>query len=329
MLNLYPPSAHNVYGGAKLTYPPEIDAACQEIYKACKGLGTDEKTLTNVLGTKSPETRYLIALRYKELFNKSLKDLIKSETSGDYGRLLALLTVPLPEAEADIIRHATKGAGTTEKYLFPVLMGRTNVEINILKKTYFDLYNQDLGVLLNSELSGDFKKSILAAIQGSMVDYSPEFHTQKKAEDDADALYKAGEGKWGTDEETFIKIVVTSPPQHLRNVNAVYTKKHNNTIIRAVEKEFGGDAKKALLFLVRMVLEPLELLAEHFESTMKGFGTDESGLSYALVRYHCVLPQIKEAYKKIYKKDLRERIHGETSGDFRALLLNLYDAPTH
>lgn len=329
MLNLYPPSAHNVYGGAKLTYPPEVDATTQEIYKACKGLGTDEKALTAALGPKTPEQRYLISLRYKELFHKDLKSLVKSEAGGHYGKLLQLISVPLPEAEADIIRSATKGAGTTEKYLFPILVGRTNVEINILKKTYFDLYNQDLAVMLNSELGGDFKKVILASIQGAMVDFNPSFHTAQKAEDDADALYKAGQGKIGTDEEAFIKIVVTSPPQHLRNINAFYAKKYNYTIIKAVEKEFGGDAKKALLFLVRQVLEPLELLAEYFESTMKGFGTDEEGLSSAVVRYHCVLPQIKEAYKKKYGKELRDRIHGETSGDYRALLEALVDAPSH
>jgi hypothetical protein len=329
MLNLYPPSAHNVYKGVQNSYPPEVDAAAQQVHEATKGFGTDEKLLTAVLGSKTPDQRFLIAERYKALFNTTLKALVNSETSGAYGKLLSLISVPLPEAEAEILYTACKGAGTNEGLIYPVVVGRTNVEINILKKTYFDLYNEDLSVRLNGELGGDFKKVIVASLQGALVDFNASFHTAAKAEEDADALYAAGQGKFGTDEEAFIKIIVTSPPEHLRNINAVYAKKYNYTVIKAVDKEFGGDAKKALLFAVRLVLEPLELLAEYFESTMKGFGTDEDGLSAAVVRYHIVLPQIKEAYKKAYKKDLKDRIHGETSGDYRTLLEMIVDAPSH
>lgn len=326
MLNLYPPSAHNVYKGVQNSYPPEVDAAAQQINEATKGFGTDEALLTAVLGPKSPDQRFLISERYKALFGTTLKALVNAETSGPYGKLLSLISAPLPEAEAEILHSATKGAGTSEKLIYPVVVGRTNVEINILKKTYFDLYSEDLTVRLNSELGGDFKKVILASLQGALVDFNASYHTAQKAEEDADALYAAGQGKFGTDEEAFIKIIVTSPPEHLRNLNAVYAKKYNYTVIKAVEKEFTGDAERALLFAVRMILEPLELLAEHFESTMKGFGTDEDGLSSDIVRYHIVLPQVKEAYKKLYKTELKDRIHGETSGDFRALLEMLLNA---
>lgn len=327
MLNLYPPSAHDIHRGAKLSFPAEIDSACHEINKACLGLGTDEKALTAVLGPKTPNERYLISLRYKELYNQPLRALMKEETSGDYSRLLKLISVSLPEAEADLIRIATKGFGVNEKLIYPVIMGRTNVEIKLLKKAFFDMNNKDLNVVLDSALSGDFHKVITAALQCSLVDFNPNFHTREKAEKDADELYKAGEGKWGTNEKPFIKILVSSPPQHLRNLNVVYSKKYKSTLVQAIENEFSGEAKKALLFLVRMSLEPLEFLAEFFESTMKGFGTDEDSLSAAVVRYHCILPEIKEAYKKKYNKDLRERIHGEAGGEYRKLLLGVFDTP--
>ncbi|TMW55403.1 hypothetical protein Poli38472_013294 [Pythium oligandrum] len=325
MLNLYPASAHNVYAGQALTFQPHVEAAAKAIHEATDGMGTNEKALIKTLGELNAEDRYQLAACYKKLFNESLKDVLHEETSGHFRKLLEVLSVPLPEAEATIIREATKGSGTDEKLIFPVIVGRTNAEINILKKTYFDLYGADLAVTLNSELGGDFRKVITASLQGAVVDYNASFHTAEKAEEDADALYKAGQGRFGTDEETIIKILATAPPQHIRNVNAVYSKKYNYTLIKAVEKEFTGDAERALLYLVRMVLEPLELLAEHFESTMKGFGTDEDGLSFAIVRYACVLAQIKEAYKKKYGKELRDRIHGEVSGDMRSLLLAVFD----
>ena len=39
-----------------------------------------------------------------------------------------------------------------------VLLGRTNEELNLLKKNYFKYYTKDLGKLLASELHGDMER---------------------------------------------------------------------------------------------------------------------------------------------------------------------------
>lgn len=49
-------------------------------------------------------------------------------------------------------------------------MGRSNDELHVLKKTFFDKYNEDLSVLMASELGGDFKRVILAALQVRHID---------------------------------------------------------------------------------------------------------------------------------------------------------------
>ncbi|KUF98694.1 ADP-ribosylation factor protein 8 [Phytophthora nicotianae] len=213
--------------------------------------------------------------------------------------------------------------------LYPIIMGRTNVELAILRKTYYEKYHHDLGSTLEGELSGDLKKVILASLQAPVEQFNPAMHTPQRAEADAHALYKAGQGRLGTDERTFINILVTSPPQHLWAINEAYVRKRKSDVVKAVKKEFSGDAEEALLFLVRMALEPLELISELFEKTMKGFGTDEDALSATLVRYHMILNDIRPVYKKKYGKELRDRIHGEVSGDYKKLLLAVFDAPNY
>lgn len=205
-------------------------------------------------------------------------------------------------------------------------MGRTNIELNMLKKTFNQLYGKDLVKVLSSELSGDLKKAALAAMQANRADYDATVHTAAKAAADADALYKAGEARRGTDTETFVRILFTSPPEHLQGINLAYMARYKkSSLINAVKKEFSGDAKDALLFFLRWELERFEQLAELFEKTMKGFGTDEYALSSAVVRYHALLPRIKTAYKRLYGKELRERIRGDTSGTYRKLLLKIVD----
>ncbi|DAZ94309.1 TPA: hypothetical protein N0F65_012078 [Lagenidium giganteum] len=328
MLSIYPASTHDVYKKVKITYSSAIDSACEEIKKACDGIGTDEKALIKVIGSRSPDERTKIALRYKDMFNKDLIDVVRSETSGDFGFLLRLITMPLPQTESYILYKATDGIGTTEQLIYPVMMGRSNEEMSILKKAYFEKYNKDLAVVLNSELSGDFRKVILAALNEPLVEYKSSFHTTAKAEEDAEKLYKVGEGKWGTDEEPFIKILLSSPPQYLELLNKTYNEKYGHGIVKAVEKEFSGYAEKALKFFVRLTLEPWVLLAEHFENTMAGLGTDERSLSAFLVRYHSYLPKVKPVFESTYKISLRERVHGDTNGDYRDLLMNVIDAPT-
>jgi hypothetical protein len=80
---------------------------------------------------------------------------------------------------------------------------------------------------------------------------------------------------------------------------------------------------------VGVSLDPYKTFAEHAESTMKGFGTDELGLSAALVRFRPFLQEVSKEYQRIYSKSLKDRVKGETSGDYRALLVGLLDSPAN
>lgn len=324
-MNIYPEIAHECHlaDDGTLEFSQEIDDVCNDIHAACEGFGTDEESLTDTLGAQNATNRYLISQRYEALHGKKLSDEIDSETGGKYGRLLELISMPIEEAECKILRDSTKGAGTTEKHIYPILCGRSNAEIEILKKTYYSLYDEDLNVRLASELGGDLNDFVTNCMQELTQEFDEEVHTEEKAEEDADAFYNAGQGKWGTDEKSMFNILCSSPPQHLIQMNLIYAKKYGYTLDTALKKELGGKTEDASVFAVNMSLKPYEAIAQLFESTMKGFGTDEEGLSYCIVRYHHVLSSVCEAYEKKYDAQLRDRIHGETSGKYRDLLLTM------
>ena len=88
----------------------------------------------------SPEERAQVAAKYETVHGKSLKAVMKSECGkGDFGAALQFLAVPSDETECDIIKAACKGAGTDELLLYPVICGRNNTEINLLKKKFFNV----------------------------------------------------------------------------------------------------------------------------------------------------------------------------------------------
>ncbi|TDH70374.1 hypothetical protein CCR75_000392 [Bremia lactucae] len=267
MQHIFPRHAHNVFHGVPLMYPREIDDACERIRDATDGLGVDEKILVNVLTSLSASDRSLLIYRYKDLYREELKDTLSRETVGNFRFLLLLLTMPLPEVEAFVLNVATSGSSTKERLLYPILLGRTNEELSMLKSTYYYIFNKDLTWLMRSELSGDYREIILLALERLQVTYDPAIHTYEKAKADAIKLFNAGEGRWGTDETTFVRILFSSPREHIVLINDIYKKKFVNDLEEAVRNEFNGRATEALVFYgacIRLICLTLPPLLQHW-----------------------------------------------------------------
>jgi len=322
-LNIYPEEVHKAELGDPAYYP-EIDQYCDKIHRACKGFGTDEKALIAILGTKNAVERSLIAFRYPQMHSKKLKDLMKKENSGDFGFATQLLALPSIEAEAKIIRKATKGLGTNDKLLYSVLCGRSNEEMNILKKTYFTQYSKDLISLVSSEVGGDLKKLLVACLQGIEEVFDPAYHTESKAKEDAHDFYKKGVGKtFGTDEAALFEIICKAPPEYLKMIDTAYVSARNVNLEHALLKCLKGKAEAAAVFHLNMKLKPYETIATLIKSTCAGLGTDELGLTCAVIRYQHVLQQVTMAHIDLFGKTIGDRIVKETRGDFKKLLLEV------
>ncbi|MBN3310055.1 ANXA2 protein, partial [Amia calva] len=69
--------------------PPVFDA--HQLRNAMEGLGTDEQTLAEILCTRSPEQLQLITATYREEFQRSLEEDVRSETSQGFRDLLLAL----------------------------------------------------------------------------------------------------------------------------------------------------------------------------------------------------------------------------------------------
>lgn len=202
------------HGGAK------VDELCEDIHKATKGWGANKKKTIDALATQDATTRYYMAIRYKELYSQELQEVMKKEFSGDLGLALRWLALPADQAEAKMIKEASKGIGAQVNIIWSILVGRTNDEMTRLKKAYFDMYTKDLGKLLSHELTGDMERLIFNCLQASEEQYDPQFHTAEKAKDDADFIHSLGQGRWGTNERGLFKIICASPKEHLENISA-------------------------------------------------------------------------------------------------------------
>jgi hypothetical protein len=92
----------------------------ETIHKAIEGMGTDEKAINKVIGHRDKHQIQEIAKVYEATYKNSLIKDIKGDTSGNYKRLLVSLINTPVQNKKELILKATKGAGTTEKYLIDI-----------------------------------------------------------------------------------------------------------------------------------------------------------------------------------------------------------------
>lgn len=266
--------------------------------------------------------RYLINVRYEALFGKDLRKVMQSECgNGKLGFALQLLALPPDEAEAMILHKAMSGSGTKERLLWPVLCGRDNQEMVQLKEQYFKLYDKDLGVQLAGELRGEFERLMFHSLQASEEPFDDDYHTQEKAEEDAEIFRAAGEENFfGTDEKSLFAIIAKSPPAYLEKINKFYVERNERTLVSALQSELGGDVEKGSMHAVGMKLKPAETVANLIKSSCAGFGTDEIGLACVIIRYQPLLKDANEAHQELFSKSIQDRIKDEVGGDYESLL---------
>ena len=251
---------------------------------------------------------------------------MKKEFSGDFGLALKFLALPMNMAEAAMIRKATAGIGASVKIIWSIMCGRTNDEMELLKKTYFNKYDKDLGKLLGSELHGDMERLIFNCMQASEEAYDPQYHTKEKAIEDAEIIHAKGQGRWGTEERGIFKILCSAPNEHLENISSAYADKYGYTLWKAMEKELSGEVSTALVHMLAMKTKPYEALAKLIKDACAGFGTNELLLTCTIIRTQSVLPNVQSAHIEMYGKTIHDRVRSEVGGKYKALLLQVLNA---
>jgi hypothetical protein len=207
-----------------------------------------------------------------------------------------------------------------------IVAGRSNKEMDHLKKRYFELYTKDLGQVIAAEIKRNFEFLIMNCIQASEEEYDESVHNDSKLKDDIHDLYKMGQAKLGCDEKGIFKMLCNAPPEYLKELNLAYADEHGITLLHSMQQELKGYAEDAAEFLIGMKIKPYEEVAKLIQKASKGIGTNEKLLSATLVRYQMILKDVLLAHIELYGKTLSDRVKEETGRDYEAVLLEILSA---
>ena len=144
--------------------------------------------------------------------------------------------------------------------------------------------------------------------------------TNFNAEKDAEALRKAMKGA-GTDEKAIIEIVTKRSNKQRQDIKKQYKTLYGRDLNADLKSELTGNMELGVLAFLH---EAVEYDAFTLHNAMKGAGTDEATLIEILCsRDNARINAIKPIYKAQYNHELEDDIMGDTSGDFRRLLVSL------
>uniref|UniRef100_A0A8B9KNC2 Annexin n=1 Tax=Astyanax mexicanus TaxID=7994 RepID=A0A8B9KNC2_ASTMX len=143
-------------------------------------------------------------------------------------------------------------------------------------------------------------------------------------EEDAQALFAAGEEQWGTDESIFIMLLGNRSVTHLQLVFDEYQKIAEKSIEDSIKSELSGDFERLMLAVVQCIRSRPMFFAKRLYKSMKGLGTADNTLIRIMIsRSEIDMLDIRECFRLRYEKSLHNMIQDDTSGEYKRTLLKL------
>uniref|UniRef100_A0A8C8HW04 Annexin n=1 Tax=Oncorhynchus tshawytscha TaxID=74940 RepID=A0A8C8HW04_ONCTS len=284
--------------------------------------GTDEQAIIDLLGSRSNIQRVPMLAAFKTSYGKDLVKDLKSELSGNFEKLvLAMLKTPA-QLDAYELKDAIKGAGTDEACLIEILSSRSNAEIREINMVYKTENKKSLEDAISGDTSGHFRRLLISLAQGNRDEKRD--HACVYCVPSVQALYAAGENKVGTDESKFNAILCARSKPHLRAVFHEYQQMCGRDLEKSIDREMSGDLESGMVAVVKCIKNTPAYFAERLYKAMKGAGTKDKTLIRIMVtRSEVDMLDIRQEYVKTYGKSLYTDISGDTSGDYKKLLLKL------
>ncbi|KAL5102859.1 Annexin A13 [Taenia crassiceps] len=324
----------------------DYNADAERIHNACKGLGTKEEDIIQVIGKRKLPERHQIRLAYFSKYNKDLLDVLDSELSGDFGELARNLFLgPIQILAAELYRIFKK-AGSAGGDVNDIICCLSSSEITALKSAYLEVLQYEGVKDKTRSLEKDIEKETKSGHRDFLLKFinthRPEFSAEQvksaaatghweslidmqQVERSAAAIHAAGEGKTGKGNETEVtRILCSASALDIRAIYDHFKDVYNVSLVDFITKAFKNPLRDAYNTVIMAAVDLRLLLVAQLYNSMHGLGTDERTLSRIIaIRSEIDLPTLKALYQQKIGRSLADMVKSDTSSDYRSLLMTL------
>jgi len=295
----------------------------------------DAKVINNSMHTFSNDTRSIINViarrpnwhlqkvreEYNTLYQKDLVQVLDDQYYFNARKVLTALVKLRAETRADEVYEALKGLSTDEQALIDVIIQCSDRQLEETKRIFQQKYQRSMEEWIRADTNFEFKKVLSQVLEAKRSQI-----TQPELMDtDAEIICRAGQGKWGTNENQFLEVLSNRSFEHLQLVNQRFKERKGIDLKDAIENDTSGWYKNALL---ACITTPVQYWAVRCHQAIEGLGTDDRLLVRCFSEHSKpFLNEVAKEYERIYGVTLLEDIKGDTSGNYRDILTVLLDLP--
>ena len=218
-----------------------IDFDAEQIYLSMKGLGTDEDTLSEMIATKPSRHLNKIKQRYPELYNETLENDIKGDTSDYYRNILIAMIQggrsdnPYPNSEKmkEIIEKLKDDDENIKDNFISYLVTCSYGEICTLCREYEKAYGKNILEGIKNKFGKDeynFFNVLLNYISDPGKFFAEKIH--------------------GFKDKDLIRIIVSNE-EILNDIKDAYKELYNTELIDDIKNKTEGDFQLGLTILLQ------------------------------------------------------------------------------
>lgn len=230
---------------------PSKDFYCREIYDALHAPGTDNDTLVQILVTLTNREIFDVCQKYLKNYDVSLENDLKSETSGNFKKLLVslangtrdeshVLDFYSAKLDAAVLKRAGIDRWGTDCGTFNrILCLRNFDQLRVIAQEYASIAFHPLEKDIKKEFNGEVEDGLLAIL--IYANNRPEFFAR--------CLHKSMNGI-GTDDRALIRLVVTRCELDMLDIKEEFERKYGKSLKSFIKGDTSGYYRKALLKLI-------------------------------------------------------------------------------
>ena len=226
----------------------EFDA--NQCHRAIEGLGTDEDTLIEIIGTRPGWMLKKVKEEYKRIYNVDLEKDVEDDTSFNFKKLLITLLQcnrsqnKNPDKQKciqiaeELYNAGEKKLGTNEQVFNKYFGNCSPAELMTIAREYHKKYGKSLIKVIESEFSGNIAKLIKTIFYANI---SPTEYFATRIRDAVKGL--------GTKERILTRVIVTRNEIDIKEMREYYKLLYSKDMIEDIKSDTSGDYKKLLIGL--------------------------------------------------------------------------------